>query len=318
MSIHSNKPRSRKLKIRHTTTYRYDQPITRSSHRTHLRPIHDWKQTVRSYSLSIDPQPDGGHATEFEDVFGNFAAYFDITTPYKQLVIDAQSEVQVLDVDPFDFVQSLKVRPTFPLVWMPWELKMLQPYLTPQELPDTQLKEIYDYAMGFAQRNHNDVMEALFDINLTLFRDFQYLPGCTSLATTPFDVFTTRKGVCQDFSNLFIAMARLLSIPARYVCGYVYTGNVGERRGDASHAWVQLYIPGVGWKGFDPTNGILPNLDHVRVGYGRNYRDTAPTMGTLYSPANETMSVDVEVSDMSLAPPRQQIVQGDTTDSASS
>jgi transglutaminase-like putative cysteine protease len=302
------------LAIHHITTYSYDQPITRSSHRTHLRPIHDWKQSVKSYTLSIDPQPDGGQAMDIEDVFGNFAAKFDITSPYSQLTIDAQSEVQVLDVDPFDFVQSLKLRPAFPLVWMPWELKMLQPYLTPQELPDTQLKEIYDYAMGFAQRNRNDVMETLFDINLTLFRDFQYVPGSTSLSTTAFDVFSTRKGVCQDFSNLFIAMARLLSIPARYVCGYVFTGNVGDRRGsDASHAWVQLYIPDVGWKGFDPTNGILPNLDHVRVAYGRNYRDTAPTTGTLYSPANETMCVTVEVQDLVGAAGPMQANQSATT-----
>jgi transglutaminase-like putative cysteine protease len=107
--------------------------------------------------------------------------------------------------------------------------------------------------------------------------------------------------VCQDFSNLFITMARLLNLPARYVCGYIFTGNTGESRAqsDASHAWVQLYIPTVGWKGFDPTNGILPHMDHVRVGVGRHYRDTAPATGTIYSQAVETMTVDVEVTDVS-------------------
>ena len=96
-------------------------------------------------------------------------------------------------------------------------------------------------------------------------------------------------------------MARLLHLPARYVCGYVFTGNTGAARAgsDASHAWVQVYIPGAGWKGFDPTNGVLPHLDHIRTGVGRNYRDVAPVTGTLYSPAQETMSVDVEVKDIS-------------------
>ncbi len=285
---------SRLLKIRHTTHYRYDRPVQRSSHRLHLRPIEDWKQSVRSYRLSVTPSV---NITEFEDVFGNFMANFDITYPYSELVIAAESEVEVLDVDPFSFTRTLGQRPTFPLSWMPWELKILTPYLTPQELPDTQLKEIYDYAWSFAQRNKNDVLETLFDINLTLFREFHYLPGVTHLATTAFDVLTAKQGVCQDFANLFIAMARLLWIPARYVCGYIYTGNTGEHatRSDASHAWVQLYIPGVGWKGFDPTNGVLPNLDHVRVGYGRNYRDTAPTSGTLYGSACENMEVKVQV-----------------------
>jgi transglutaminase-like putative cysteine protease len=309
MTVIRPEGRSRRLKIRHVTTYRYDRLVTKSSHRIHLRPIHDWKQSVNSYSLAVTPAPDGGDVVEFEDVFGNFAAKFDLVTPYSELVLHAESEVEVLDVDPFDFAKTLKQRPQFPLVWMPWELKMLQPYLTPQELPDTQLKEIYDYAMGFVQRNKGDVLETLFDINLTLFRDFKYAPGCSTFATTAFDVLSAKQGVCQDFSNLFIAMARLLSIPARYVCGYIFTGNTGQSRAqsDASHAWVQLYIPGVGWKGFDPTNGILPHLDHVRVGYGRNYRDTAPTMGTLYSPATESMTIDVEVADLANPEPTTKI-----------
>ena len=120
--------------------------------------------------------------------------------------------------------------------------------------------ELYDYAMSFVERNRRDLMETLFDINLTLFRQYQYVPDSTSLETTPYQTFTSKKGVCQDFANVFITLARLLGIPARYVCGYIYTGNTGEARArsDASHAWVQLYIPGIGWKAFDPTNGILP------------------------------------------------------------
>ena len=150
------------------------------------------------------------------------------------------------------------------------------------------------------KRNNNDILETLFHINLTIFRDFKYAPGSTHLATTAYDVYASKQGVCQDYANLFIAMARLLSLPARYVCGYVRTGNTGNARAfaDASHAWVQIYIPGIGWKGFDPTNGILPHLDHVRVAVGRNYRDTAPTTGTLYSAAKESLTVDVEVSDV--------------------
>ncbi len=294
---------TRRLKIRHLTHYSYDRPVTKSSHRIHLRPVHDWKQSVTAYSLSVTPDADAGRIIEFEDVFGNFAGKFDITTPYTELTLHAESEVEVLYVDHFDFAKTLAVRPAIPMVWMPWELKMLQPYLTPQELPDTQLKEIYDYALTFAQRNKNDLLETLFDINLTLFRDFKYVPGSTTSTTTAFEVFSSKQGVCQDFANLFITLARMLSIPARYVCGYIYTGNTGtpdqpRAQSDASHAWVQLYIPGAGWKGFDPTNGNIPHLDHVRVGYGRNYRDTAPTMGTLYSPAKETMSVEVEVTDI--------------------
>src|SRR5260221_10321133 len=144
-------------------------------------------------------------------------------------------------------------------------------------------------------------METLFALTLPLFHDFQSPPSCTDLDTTPFQVSLTRRGVCQDFANLFITLARLLGIPARYVCGYLYTGNTGKSRAgsDASHAWVQLYIPHIGWKDFDPTNGVLPPMDHVRVAYGRHYRDATPTMGTIYSGSNETMSIDVHVAEAS-------------------
>ena len=91
-------------------------------------------------------------------------------------------------------------------------------------------------------------------------------------------------------------------MPARYACGYLFTGNTGlERAGsDATHAWVQLYLPKIGWKGFDPTNGVLPQLDHVRLAHGRFWRDTAPLEGTLFGPeVKEEMTTDVEVSEES-------------------
>ncbi|QOV91253.1 transglutaminase family protein [Humisphaera borealis] len=290
---------SRRLRIRHTTRYTYDRPVARSVHRLHIRPLTDMRQTLMEHTLTIS---EPAQVIEYEDVFGNRAARFELTSPYTELTVTAESLVDVEDIDPFAFA-SVPIRPSFPLVWMPAERLMLSPYLLPDELPDTQLKEIYDYAMTFVERNNRDLMETLFAINLSLHRDYKYSPGSTSLETSAFDVFLNKAGVCQDLSNLFIMMARLLGIPARYVCGYIHTGNAGENRigADASHAWVQLYIPNVGWKGFDPTNGTLPHLDHVRIAYGRHYRDTAPTEGTLYSPAAEVMAVDVEVREVAPA-----------------
>lgn len=282
--------------MRHATKYVYDRPVERSTHRLHLRPMDDWKQTVLSYRLDIAPAV---QTIEYEDVFGNWATRFEINVPYTELTVTAESLVEVLDVDPFAFANMPIQPPSYPIVWMPWERTMLWPYLNPQELPDTQLQELYDYAMAFVNGNGGDLMETLFAINLAIYNDYQYVPGCTDLGTTAYQVMTTRMGVCQDFANLFITLARLLGLPARYVCGYVFTGNNGRQRAgsDASHAWVQLYIPQVGWKGFDPTNGVLPQTDHVRVGYGRHYRDATPTSGTLFGEAKETMTIDVEVSD---------------------
>ena len=287
-------PTTRRLKVRHGNHYRYDLPIARSAHRLHLRPIHDRRQTLVAHRLDISAPAE---PVEFEDVFGNWTTRFEIREPYTELSIVAESTVELLDIDPFAFA-ALSARPTFPVSWMPWEFKMLAPYLSSIELPETQLREIHDYAMSFVAGNNSDLLETLFAVNLAPFRDFTYVPGSTSLHTTPFDVLSTKRGVCQDFANLMICMARLVNIPARYVCGYIFTGNTGESRArsDASHAWVQLYLPNIGWKGFDPTNGILPDTNHIRMAVGRHYGDTAPTAGTLYSPAQEQMTIDVEVS----------------------
>jgi transglutaminase-like putative cysteine protease len=294
-------PIGRRLHVRHTTEYQYEQPITRSRHRLHLRPYHDRIQSVVFHELTVrtDQRTWSPDECEHEDPFGNATTRFDINEPYTRLAITAESIVELSNIDPFN-LPLLHVRPVFPISWMPAERMMLAPYLTPTEIPDTQLEEVYAYAKTFVDRNKGDVLETLFDLNLTLFRDFAYIPQSTTLETTPYDVLTTRKGVCQDFSNLMICMARMLDIPARYVCGYVYTGNTGEVRSvaDATHAWVEAYLPNIGWKGFDPTNGILAAADHVRLAVGRHYREAAPISGTLYSSAVERMTVDVEVRDI--------------------
>lgn len=300
-AIDSKRPAERRFMVRHDTHYHYDRPISRSAHTVHLRPIGDTDQRVQSYRLSLAPQV---ATVDFEDVFGNRASRFTIDEPYSSLTIRAESTVQLLGGDPFAFASS-SIRPSFPLAWMPWEHMMLSPYLAPLELPEAQLRELFEYAMSFVEQNHYDLMETLFAINLTLFRDLRYLPGSTKLETTPYEVLTSKRGVCQDFANLFICMARLLAIPARYVCGYVYTGSGGSQitgaarvQSESSHAWLQLYIPNVGWRGFDPTNGVLTSTNHIRVAYGRHYRDVTPTAGTLFSAAKETMKIDVQIVEL--------------------
>lgn len=290
------------FRVKHTTRFGYSQSIRHSKHCVHLRPIDDVYQSVVNHELRIVPATP---VIEFEDVFGNWASRFEINQPYTELAITSDSTVAVSVVDPFAFTHP-PIRPSFPLVWMPWERMMLLPYLEPLELPETQLRELYDYAMSFVEQNSRDLMETLFAVNLTLFRQYKFVPGSTGLETTPYEVFVSKRGVCQDFANLFICMARLLGIPARYVCGYVYTGNAGlvPAQSDASHAWLQLYIPEVGWRGFDPTNGVLAGANHIRVAYGRHYRDSAPTSGTLYSPGREFMTIDVQVIESSLAQSR--------------
>lgn len=281
----------------HETTFRYDAPVESSWHMFRFRPIHDQTQEVVDYQLSITPQCP--HRT-FEDVFGNHTVEMQINKPYEELKIVSRAKV-ILHTDLATKLRSGLHSQRLPLVWMPWQRQMMLPYLLPPELPETQLRELSDYAMSFVERQDHDLVDTLKDINRTIFRDYQYATGSTTLQTTPFDVYTTREGVCQDFANLFIAMARLLSIPARYKVGYIFTGSKYQnaRQGDESHAWVEVYLPSIGWRGFDPTNGVQVGADHIRVAHGRNYSDASPTTGTIYSGGGaETMSVRVEVRDV--------------------
>ena len=128
---------TRRLRVRHTTRYAYDQPIRRSVHKLHLRPVVDSKQTVLIHRLSVSPKV---QVIEFEDVFGNWAQRFEVNEPYTELTVTADSQVEILDTDPFAFARLPIHPPSWPLVWMPWERTMLSPYLTPEELPDTQLR----------------------------------------------------------------------------------------------------------------------------------------------------------------------------------
>jgi len=286
---------TRVVRVEHETVYRYEDPVELSSHVVRLHPVHDMQQDVLDYQLEISPP---GPARMAEDVFGNQVLRFKIERPYHELWIRAMSRVRIR---PYQELAPLK-RSTIPLVWMPWQRQMMTPYLLPAELPETQLRALSDYAMSFVERNDYDLVETLADMNETIYRDFQYRPGATMLETSPFTVFVRREGVCQDFANLFICLCRLLNVPARYRVGYIYTGANYDNQiqSEASHAWAEVYLPRVGWRGYDPTNGVQSNLDHVRVAVGRNYRDATPTGGTLFKGGGgETLetSVKVEIED---------------------
>jgi len=287
----------RLFEVTHSTEYSYSQAVEHSTHLFRLQPTDDPIQEVEYATLSISSPTE---EILFEDVFGNQAIHCVIDQPYKKLSVKAVSRVKVFAAPPDD--HSLSRRQTsIPLVWMPWQRQMMMPYLLPSELPESQLTELTEYAMSFVLRNDYHLVKIIEDMTISIYRDYKYVSGSTSLSTTPFEVYTSRQGVCQDFANLLICLARLLSIPARYRMGYIYTGvdYANKIQSDASHAWAEVYLPYVGWRGFDPTNGCSVSQDHVRVACGRNYIDATPTSGTIYrGGGKETLKVDVKMREI--------------------
>jgi transglutaminase-like putative cysteine protease len=285
--------------VTHKTVYEYDAPIYSSKHLIRLQPVHDLTQSIIYYNLSIylDGKLLQNNPTNFAGAFGNCATFFEIEQTYQRLEIICHSIVSVAAPAPRRF-DLLHLQRSIPLIWMPWDRIMMQAYLVPPELPESELRELSDYALSFVKRNNNDVFALLNDINRTIYNDFTYMAGTTSIITTPYDVYANHRGVCQDFANLFICLSRLLNIPARYRTGYIYTANeyANKGQGDATHAWLEVYLPYIGWQGYDPTNFCLAEKNHIRVACGRIYADTSPTSGTIYrGGGRETLSVDVRV-----------------------
>jgi transglutaminase-like putative cysteine protease/predicted glutamine amidotransferase len=283
----------------HSTEYSYEKDVEHSTHIFRLLPVEDQTQEVIHSTLTLTSE---GEDVRFADVFGNQNIHYSIIKPYRALTVSCRSLVKIFGQAPDDY-GPIQRQSRFPISWMPWQLQVMEPYLLLLEMPESQISELLVYARAFSERNAHHVIDTLNDINLTIYRDFQYVPGSTSFSTTPFDVYASRKGVCQDFANLFITLARLLGIPARYRMGYIYTGANYENKiqSDASHAWAEVYIPYIGWRGFDPTNGCQVNQDHIRVACGRNYLDSTPTSGTIYrGGGKESLRVQVMMSEVFL------------------
>jgi transglutaminase-like putative cysteine protease len=144
--------------------------------------------------------------------------------------------------------------------------------------------------------------EALGELTREINRRFVYQPNVTNVSSTVADLVELGKGVCQDFAHIWIAACRAAGIPARYVSGYLYTGD--HRQPQASHAWAEAWLPEAGWLAYDPTNpagGV--GEGYVRVAIGRDYRDVPPTRGIFRGSASETLSVDVRVERVEAAAP---------------
>lgn len=137
------------------------------------------------------------------------------------------------------------------------------------------------------------------DLMHRIHRDFAYDSTATNVSTPVDEVLTERRGVCQDFAHLALACMRVMGLPGRYVSGYLVTAVPGQQSmigADASHAWVQVHCPEIGWLPIDPTNDVVPSGKHITVAYGRDFGDVTPLQGVILGGGPHTLKVEVEVS----------------------
>lgn len=286
-----------KVRVRHATTYRYDERVAICHNEVRLTPRTFERQTALRTQLLIDPTP--STLTQHQDYFGNTVHYFTLEASHAAMTVTAVSDVTVVRAAAPD-----------PATSAPWETvrdrlatdrrpDVLDAYQFVFESPHVQFgPEVVAYAAPSFPPGR-PLLEGAADLTRRIHADFTYAPGATSIATEVAEVLRERRGVCQDFTHLELACLRAMGLAARYVSGYILTGRTAEERivgADASHAWVSVYDPDHDWVDLDPTNDQVPAAQHVTVAWGRDFSDVSPVKGVILGGGAHSVEVGVDVA----------------------
>jgi len=287
-----------RYKVSHVTEYKYQDAVGLCHNRLCLTPRNNSHQVCQSSDIRIVPHPDEfNYRTDF---FGNTVAFFSSYREHDTLQVTAVSSVDLSGRSEADQAANS------PVLW-----KDVGNFLN-QESNDT--TDVFQYTLPSQYIPHSpairDFAKSCFPENVTLwaacnalmqkiFKSIEFKPGFTTINTPVEDVIRDKKGVCQDFAHLMISCLRNMGLPAKYVSGYIETipaaGTKKLTGTDASHAWVSIFFPAVGWVEFDPTNCLLPSNKHITVAYGRDYHDVAPLKGIVFGSGKQSLSVKVDV-----------------------
>ena len=278
--------------IRHLTKFAYKSPVSESIMETRMHPRSDFAQRCLTFHLSVSPRC---RVFSYRDHLGNHIHHFDIPVQHEQLVIVAES---LVEMQPFAGVpDSLPVA-----AWDELDREVQQDDFWEMLLPSefaTPTPALLALAESLDLRRRDDPLTVLHRLNRQLFDYFDYKPRSTK-ADSPIDLaLGTKAGVCQDFAHIMLTLVRTrLRIPCRYVSGYLSHGAGANDRSESSatHAWVECFLPELGWVGFDPTNWLIAGDRHIRTAIGRDYSDVPPTHGIFRGRAKSELTVAVRVS----------------------
>lgn len=265
-----------RLKITHVTTYHFDQPVHYALQQLRLIPRTGHGQGVIDWSSSI---VGGRKQLQFDDQFGNHTELVSIDPGATRIEITTHGAVEVEDHN--GIVGAHK---GFAPLWLFKDA-------TPLTAPGPQMRQLA--ARVRSEFKELGGIEPLHALSSAIAETVAYEPGRTEAATTAEAALAAGHGVCQDHSQILISAARLLGYPARYVSGYLLMDGQVEQ--DASHAWAEIWTDGLGWVGFDVSNGICPDARYVRVATGRDYRDAAPIHGLRQGIGGEALHVCLQV-----------------------
>lgn len=277
-------------RIKHITNFRYSEPIRESVMELRMKPRSDTWQRCHEFNLELAPHV---RTHTYTDYLANVVHHFDIPSMHDHMEVTVTALVELhtsgrakptVAADAWTQMDGLANEPDF------WDWLQPSHYAQPTAPLLSLGKE-----MGIHRLE--DPMETLNHLNTGLHNAIMYDRGSTSVDSPIDESIEKRRGVCQDFAHIFIALARQMGIPARYVSGYLFhrEGDDDPTARDATHAWAEAFVPGAGWLGFDPSNLTTAVDRHIRVAVGRDYRDVPPNRGVYRGAAKEELSVHVDV-----------------------
>lgn len=285
-----------RFRIVHHTRYRYAGEASESFMEARLTPVTDERQRLLGRTFSTRPE---GKVHAYVDYFGNTVESFALAHRHGELTLESRSEVETLAWAPPQAALDISVSEARQLFRADrlrlYEFLMPSPAI-PMSAPINRLANRFFPPAA-------TLGEALLRLNAWIKAEFRYVTGSTRIDTPVTTVLAQKRGVCQDFAQVMIAILRSAEIPARYVAGYIETDAqkaASEATGPArlvgsaeSHAWVEVFLPGGTWWGLDPTNDCAAGQRHVKVSIGRDYLDGTPTRGVFKGTRTDRLDVSV-------------------------
>jgi len=271
-----------KWSILHRTRYTYSTPVRDSFNDVRLQPMPIPEQTVESFLLKVLP---AARLTHSKDFYSNWIHHFQIIEPHSHLLIEANSVVDThppvpLPDEPICPFERMREAPN---------IERCFDYLLESrfvELSPESWKLALDATVGVT-----DAWQAALALMRFVHGFLKYESASTHVHTHMSEVLRDRRGVCQDFAHLLIGLCRALKIPARYISGYLAT-----EAASATHAWIEVFVPGHGWRGLDPTHNCQLTGEYVKIGNGRDYADVSPISGNYRGTRDRKMEVEVRIT----------------------
>ncbi len=278
-----------KIRIQHQTIYRYAEIVAFGQHRMMLRPREGHDIRIEQSILEIRP----AHCIRWiRDVYGNSIAVVDFTERASELNVYSEVLLNHFETNPFNFhIEAEAVH--YPFLYSHEAFLELSSLLTPAYPGDTPW--VRDWLGQFWKPGQTvDTLDLLQRLNRDINQRFHYQIRNEPGVQPPAQTLSKVSGSCRDFATLFIEACRCLGLGARFVSGYILAGGA-TGAGSSTHAWAEVYLPGGGWKGFDPTLGVLTTSQHVAIAVSRHPENATPISGSFLGPSSAYLGTELNV-----------------------